>query len=174
MTQTSCYRQPWQLQIQKSSATVILQSCVQTCLRNAYLLVLFHWNGGCCSRLSVLAALTLWAGPWIFNKRWVLYSGKFSYGANFHIHVLHAKIKTTKIWTIRIFAWTLTLLRYDIKYGHLVFCQIFEWPTQTLLINRTIETEAKKAHKPGARSPWCAVGHRWVAWAWSCSFSMRN
>ena len=38
-------------------------------------------------------------------------------------------------------------------------CQIFEWPTQRLLISCTIETEVRKAHKPEARSPCCAVGH---------------
>ena len=38
-------------------------------------------------------------------------------------------------------------------------CQILERPTQRLLISRTIETEAKKAHKPGAISPCCAVDH---------------
>ena len=38
---------------------------------------------------------------------YILYSGKFSYGANFHIFrmcPLYAKIKTTKIWPSEIFA----------------------------------------------------------------------
>ena len=42
----------------------------------------------------------------------------------------------------------------------LELCQIFEQFTQRLLISRTIETEAKKAHKPGARSSCCAIGHK--------------
>ena len=57
------------------------------------------------------------------------YSGKFLHGANCRL-TLH-KVKT--------------------EYGQLVFCQTFERPTQRLLIGRTIKTEAKKAHKPGAR-----------------------
>ena len=49
--------------------------------------------------------------------------------------------------------------------------QIFEWPTQRLLISRTIETEAIKVHKHGEISPCCAVaigelhGHGLVALA---------
>ena len=43
-------------------------------------------------------------------------------------------------------------------YGQLVSCQILERPTQRLQVSRSIETEAKKAHKPGERSPYCAVG----------------
>ena len=47
-----------------------------------------------------------------------------------------------------------------IEYRQLELCQLFEHPTQRLLISHTIETEAKKAHKPGVISPCCAVGHR--------------
>ena len=68
------------------------------------------------------------------------------------------------------FAQTLTLPHAaNIKYGQLaslVFCQIFEWPTQRLMVSRLIEIEIKKA-KPGERSPCCATGHRWAAWVWS-------
>ena len=38
---------------------------------------------------------------------YIVYSGKFSHGANFRIfrmHILHAKIKATKICTFEIFA----------------------------------------------------------------------
>ena len=38
----------------------------------------------------------------------------------------------------------------DIIYG----------PTQRLLVDCTIETEAKKAHEPGTISPCSAVSHR--------------
>ena len=89
------------------------------------------------------------------------YSGKFLHGANFRIfrmRILHAKIKTTKISTIE-----KIYVNFDLttrEYGQLELCQIFERSTQRLLISRTIETEAKKAHKPEARSPCCAAGHR--------------
>ena len=100
-----------------------------------------------------------------FCLKWILYSGKFSHGANvriFCVHVLHVKIKTKKIWTIQIFAWTLTSLHavkieygIDIRdismyvsniyeYGQLELCQIFEQPTQRLLVSCTIKTEAKR------------------------------
>ena len=45
-------------------------------------------------------------------NRHLPYSGKFLYGANFckfRMSVLYAKIKTTKIWTIGNFMWTLPL-----------------------------------------------------------------
>ena len=71
-------------------------------------------------------------------------SFKYRIAGNFRMRVLHAKIKTTKISTIEIFAWTLTLHAVKIEYGQLELCQIFEWSTQRLLISRTIETEAKK------------------------------
>ena len=107
----------------------------------------------------------------------VPYSGKFSHGANFRIfrmRALHAKIKTTKIWTIENFAWTLTSLHaVKIESRQLELCKIFERPTQRIL-SRTIETEAKKAPKSGARASCCAVGHGWAAWVWSCSSGMRN
>ena len=81
-------------------------------------------------------------------EKQILYSGKFSYGADFS-HISHVRFacenKTTKIWAIKIFAWTLTSLHMvKIEYGQLVFCQIFERPTQRLLISRTIKVEAKK------------------------------
>ena len=83
----------------------------------------------------------------------VPYSGKFSHGANFRIfriRVLHAKIKTTKISTIEKFCMNVDLTTRE--YVQLELCQIFEQSTQRLLLSRMIETEAKKAHKPGARS----------------------
>ena len=53
----------------------------------------------------------------------------------------------------------MSLYAVKIEYGQLVLCQILDLPTQRHLISRTIETEAKGAHKPGARSPCCAIGH---------------
>ena len=78
--------------------------------------------------------------------------------------------KLRKFEWSEIFAWILTssLHAVKIEYRQLTFCQIFERPTQRLLISCTIETEAKMAHKPGVRSPCCAVGHRWDAWALAC------
>ena len=54
---------------------------------------------------------TLYCSCLKFSK--IPYSGKFTYGANFHIFrmcLLCAKIKTTKIWTFEVFA-TLKTMR---------------------------------------------------------------
>ena len=111
------------------------------------------------------------------------YSYKYRTAGKFRMVLLFAYFacasacenKTINIWTIKIFAWTLTSLHaVKIECSQLELCQIFERPTQRLLISRTIKTEAKKVHKPEARSPRCAVGHRWAAWVWSCSSGIRN
>ena len=91
-------------------------------------------------------------------------SGKFSHDANFRIfrvRALHAKIKKNygNLNDRKL------CVNFDLATGgedriQTELCQILKRPTQRLLISSTIETEAKKAPKPGARAPCCAVGHR--------------
>ena len=100
MARTCCCRQPWQLRIKKSPATFLLRFCVQTSHRNAYLLVLFHRNGECCSRSSVLepsSSLTLWAGPRIFNKRRVYGLPHAMYVAMFHCTFCKTLVRAIRV-----------------------------------------------------------------------------
>ena len=54
----------------KVSSNFFLQFCVLLMFGNACLLVLFHWNIGCCSYSSsqLRSSLTLWAGPCIYHN----------------------------------------------------------------------------------------------------------
>ena len=100
MARTCCCRQPWQLRIKKSPVTFLLRFCVQTSLRNACLLVLFHRNGECCSLSSVLepsSSLTLWAGPRIFNKRRVYGLPHAMYVAMFHCTFCKTVVRAIRV-----------------------------------------------------------------------------
>ena len=112
-------------------------------------------------------------GGW---KEGILYSRKVSSGAKYsYLLYEHFAYKNENYenFNNRIFAWTLTSLHIvKIEYGQLVFCKIFERPSKRLLIIQSYDRN--RSYKPGARSSCCAVGHRWAAWVWSCSFGIRN
>ena len=93
--------------------------------------------------------------PIKYNVQRILHSGIPNFCV-FRMCVWHMKIKTTKFESLKILHEPHLV---KIEYRQLLFCQVFEQPTQRLMISHLIKTEAKKTHKPRARSPCCAIGH---------------